>query len=188
MKNKIIKKNIFLISIIILFSLILIVFFYYNKYFIKESFFSNNFLKNKKIVIYPHLKNVDIEKDGGLTVLYYLAALLNKNNINTKIFIDNEEQQIPNNFCSNFVKEIDPENTVVVYCEGNGGNPLNAKYVVRWLLSELGKNVNENMYLSWGKNDLCYFYLSVFVYLLFLKIFIFIDVTVVFLYIVLCPK
>jgi hypothetical protein len=51
-------------------------------------------------------------------------------------------------------------NTVVIYSEGISGNPLRAKYVVRWMLSELGKNVPYDYVNTWGKNELVYYFNS----------------------------
>jgi hypothetical protein len=61
---------------------------------------------------------------------------------------------------SDFTTIFDNENTIVIYCEGVWGNPLNAKYVVRWMLSEMGKNVPYNWVNTWGKTELVYYFLS----------------------------
>jgi hypothetical protein len=114
----------------------------------------SNFLE-KKIVIYPHIPYVQC--DGGITVQYYLAALLKSRNIDIKMFNNYDSH---NQIFSDFTDNIDIENTIVIYCEGIIGNPLNAKYVVRWMLSELGKNVPYNHLFSWEKNELVYYFLS----------------------------
>jgi hypothetical protein len=62
-----------------------------------------------------------------------------------------------NNFYNN---EFDLNNTIVIYCEGINGNPLNAPYKVRWMLSELGKNVPYDYVHTWGKNELVYYFNS----------------------------
>jgi len=111
----------------------------------------------KNILIYPH---IDFNlRDGGITVHYYFAQLLDKFGIkvriNTSSFINAND--IFNNFYDN---EFDLNNTIVIYCEGVVGNPLNAPYVVRWMLSELGKNVPYDNVNTWGKNELVYYFNS----------------------------
>jgi hypothetical protein len=113
----------------------------------------------KDIVIYPH--SVFNTNDGGVTVQYYLANILDKLGINVKIcnkYDNNSTNSIFNKFI--FEKDIDIENTIVIYCEGIIGNPVKAKYVVRWMLSKLGQNVPIDYYFSWGKNELVYFFNS----------------------------
>jgi hypothetical protein len=117
---------------------------------------------DKNIVIYPH--TVIKENDGGAVVQYYLASILDNLGVNVKIcnVYDNNAK---NNFYNNFIttaeiNNMNMENIIVIYCEGIVGNPLNAKYVVRWMLSKLGQNVPYNRYLSWGNNELIYFFNS----------------------------
>ena len=110
------------------------------------------------ILIYPHAPYSTT--DGGITVLYYLASLLKKKNINVKIYKkDINKYAIENSIFTEYTSTFDVDNTIVIYCEGTFGNPLNAKYIIRYILSELGKNVSKDIYLSWNKNDLCYYYL-----------------------------
>ena len=111
---------------------------------------------DKTILIYPHMKYV--ENDGGVNVQYYLASVLKPRNINVKIF--NHDINSTNEIFSDFTNTFDNENTIVIYCEGVFGNPLNAKYVVRWMLSELGKNVPYGWVNTWGKSELVYYFLS----------------------------
>jgi hypothetical protein len=68
--------------------------------------------------------------------------------------------QTPNSIFSKFYNNDFPidDDAVVIYCEGTQGNPLNAKNVVRWLLSELGKNVPYDWVNGWGKNELVYYF------------------------------
>jgi hypothetical protein len=110
---------------------------------------------DKTILIYPHMKYTD--DNGGVNVQYYLASVLKSYNINVKMFnhIDST-----NEIFSDFTNTFDNENTIVIYCEGVFGNPLNAKYVVRWMLSELGKNIPYNWVNTWGKSELVYYFLS----------------------------
>lgn len=112
----------------------------------------------KNIIIYPHAPfNL---RDGGTTVHYYLSQLLLEHGQIVKIF--NSRGITPNNICDNYYNNDFPidDNAVVIYCEGIQGNPLNAKNVVRWMLSELGKNVPYEYVHSWGKNELVYYFNS----------------------------
>lgn len=111
----------------------------------------------KNILIYPH--NPFNLADGGTTVQYYLAKTLKELGENVKIYNSNGKTQ--NDIFTDyidFISKEDLENTVVIYCEGIIGNPLNAKYVVRWMLSELGKNVPKENLNSWSKNELVYYF------------------------------
>lgn len=110
---------------------------------------------DKQIVIFPHLRYSD--HDGGINVQYYLASLLKSRNINVKMFNNFDSS---NEIFSDFTNTFDRENTIVIYCEGIAGNPLNAKYVIRWMLSELGKNVPADWLNTWNKNELVYYFLS----------------------------
>ena len=115
-----------------------------------------NVTDKKNILIYGHTpfrKN-----DGGIMAQYNLAYLLNKFGENVKIlniFDGNKENPIYNNFYNN---DFSRDNTVVIYCEDIKGNPLGAKYVVRWMLSELGKNVPKENRTYWGSNERVYFF------------------------------
>lgn len=95
--------------------------------------------------------------DGGIVVQYYLGNILDHYGIKTRIYSckKNIHNLIFNNHYSG---DFNLDKTIVIYCEGIIGNPLNAKCVVRWLLSELGKNVPLNRYLTWGKNELVYYF------------------------------
>jgi hypothetical protein len=56
--------------------------------------------------------------------------------------------------------QVDFENTIVLYCEGVVGNPLKAKYVVRWILSKVGQSVPLDFMKTWDNNELVYFFNS----------------------------
>ena len=62
-----------------------------------------------------------------------------------------------NIFCNDFYNndQLD-DNTIVIYPEIIGGNPLNAKYVIRWILGELGMCSQQNIFESWDKNDIVF--------------------------------
>lgn len=112
----------------------------------------------KNIIIYPHLPfNFS---DGGVTVQYYLGKILSELGINVKIFTSHSK--IYNSLFNNFTSDenYNKDETIVMYCEGVQGNPLNAKYVVRWMLSELGKNVPYEYVNTWSKNELVYYFNS----------------------------
>lgn len=91
--------------------------------------------------------------------LYQLAKLLKDAGANVKmdtcrgihnnhIFNDYLEPQQRSEFL---------KNGVAVYCEAEGGNPLNAKKVVRWMLSAPGRNVP--LYARhWNAGDLVYYF------------------------------
>jgi len=114
----------------------------------------------KKIVIFLH--NHFSESNGGTVVQYYLAQLLDSLGVDVKIcniYDNNAQTTIFNKFIDkNDITDLD--NTIVIYCEGIQGNPLNAKYVVRWMLSKLGQNVPHNYYYTWGPQELVYFFNS----------------------------
>jgi len=114
----------------------------------------------KNIIIYTHMNKFSF-KEGGTIVQYLLAKVLEEYGQNVRIYscsgikLRNSifEKYYENNF------PID-DNCVVVYCEGTQGNPLNAKYIVRWMLSKLGQNVPYNFVNTWDKNELVYYFNS----------------------------
>ena len=118
---------------------------------------------NKNIIIYPHGKfNLS---DGGVTVQYYFAKILSVHYRQSVYIINKYDNNSLNPFFNEFLN-IDAlsdnliENTIVIYCEGIKGNPLNAKYVIRWMLSKLGQNVSFSNYHTWNKEELVYFFNS----------------------------
>jgi GDP-L-fucose synthase len=113
----------------------------------------------KNIIIYTHMPGHSM--CGGTVVEYYLGKVLEDLGQNVKIYTC-DGYHPDNGIYSNFYNDDFPidDNTVVIYCEGTVGNPLNAKYVVRWMLSELGKNVPSCWAESWGKDELVYYFLS----------------------------
>ena len=122
---------------------------------------NNNIQLDKNIVIYLHMP-FDL-KNGGVTVQYYLASILNSYGINVKIcniYDNNKYNDIYNNFITieEFKSEKYADNTIVIYSEGVVGNPLYAKFVIRWMLSKLGQNVPIYHYQSWDPNELIYFF------------------------------
>uniref|UniRef100_A0A6C0B8Z0 NAD-dependent epimerase/dehydratase domain-containing protein n=1 Tax=viral metagenome TaxID=1070528 RepID=A0A6C0B8Z0_9ZZZZ len=114
---------------------------------------------SKNIIIFTHMGGTDLS--GGTIVEYYLGKVLEELGQNVKIYtVDGFRPD--NGIYANFYNNEFPidDNCVVIYCEGTVGNPLNAKYVVRWLLSELGKNVPYDWVNTWGKDELVYYFNS----------------------------
>lgn len=99
--------------------------------------------------------------DGGTVVQYLLARTLSAFGKNVRIYPSSGKKCI-NPFYMNFYENDFPihDNVVVIYCEGTQGNPLNAKHVVRWMLSKLGQNVPYDWLHNWGKNELVYYFNS----------------------------
>ena len=100
-------------------------------------------------------------KDGGTVVQYLLGKVLKEYGQNVKIY-PSSGKITKNSIFSDFYNNNFPidDNCVVVYCEGTQGNPLNAKNVVRWMLSKLGQNVPYDWVKTWGKNELVYYFCS----------------------------
>ncbi|MDZ7952158.1 glycosyltransferase [Nostoc sp. DedQUE09] len=95
---------------------------------------------------------------GGAIALYNLAKIIDEAGLPCKIF-DMNGLKLPNSIFENYATEADlNENTIVVYPEIILGNPLNAKYVVRWILCELGIHCPSDIYTTWGKDDFVYHY------------------------------
>ena len=114
----------------------------------------NNFNKNN-IIIYPHTPYT--QGEGGINVLYYLAKKLEETGKNVRMYpthgiIDNPH------FNKYYNNDFDITHCVVVYCEGTIGNPLCARYSVRWMLSELGKNVPYGFMNTWNQKELVYYF------------------------------
>jgi hypothetical protein len=116
----------------------------------------------KNIIIYTHMPHFCFE-DGGTVVEHFLAKVLDEEfNQNVRIY-SSSGIEINNSIFSKFYKNDFPiidDNTVVIYCEGTLGNPLNAKNVVRWMLSKLGQNVPYDNVYTWGRNELVYYFNS----------------------------
>jgi hypothetical protein len=124
----------------------------------KPEIIKNDIYKKKNIIIYQH-RNFSLN-DGGITVQYYLAQLLDKYGIKVRIH-QGKHNIVQNNLFNNYYNnDFDLNDSIVIYCEGIIGNPLNAPFVVRWMLSELGKNVPYNYVDTWGKNELVYYFNS----------------------------
>jgi len=116
---------------------------------------SSNYQK-KDILIYVHLPFS--ENDGGVMVQYRISKLLDSFGERVRVLNvndNNASNPVYNNF---YEDDLNLENTVIVYCEGIQGNPLGGKYLVRWMLSELGKNVPFDRLYTWDQKELVYFF------------------------------
>ena len=105
-------------------------------------------------IFYPHIEFQ--EWDGGITVQFLLAKKLHEYGFNVGIFSNHSpvENKIFNNYVDiSFVND----ETVAIYCEAIRGNPLGCKRHIRWMLSELGQNV-ESYLETWNENQLIYFF------------------------------
>jgi hypothetical protein len=63
-------------------------------------------------------------------------------------------------FMKYYNDDFDLNETVVIYGETIPGNPLNAKYVVRWILAPIGICSSIETHKTWGKTDLVYYFNS----------------------------
>lgn len=117
--------------------------------------------KSLKIIIATHEPCFNLV-NGGTVCQYNLGKIIDELGYNVRM-------KTPNNYVAKtniFEKFYDPsfgnfddDNTVVIYCEGTPGNPLHSKKTVRWMLSELGKNVPSYL-VTWDKNELVYYFNS----------------------------
>jgi len=123
---------------------------------------SNNTTGKKNILIYTHMEVFNIN-DGGTVVQYYLAKILEESfDQIVRIYSSSGKTDMSNPLFIKYYNYEFPidENTIVIYCEGTIGNPLNAQYVVRWMLSELGQNAPREWLDTWGKDELVYYFNS----------------------------
>jgi hypothetical protein len=117
-------------------------------------------MKNN-VIIYLHHEHGLLINDGGTVAMFNFARLLEKYGKNVRMYV-NSYNKTENPIFYKYYENDFPidDNCVVVYCEGTKGNPLNAKYVVRWMLSELGQNVPYSNLNTWSKNELVYYFNS----------------------------
>lgn len=94
---------------------------------------------------------------GGIVVQYELCRIIDSMGINIRI---KSPENIHNSIFSKFYQnDFDiNNNTLVIYGETIEGNPLNAPYVMRWILAPLGIIVDKDIYKTWHKNDLVYYF------------------------------
>jgi hypothetical protein len=92
---------------------------------------------------------------GGLVVQYELCRFIDSLGFNIRIYAP---EQIPNSIFSKYYNnDFDLNQTIVIYGETIPGNPLNAPYIVRWILAPLGIS-GESQYYTWNDTDLVYFF------------------------------
>jgi len=131
----------------------------------KEGLTMDSYLNHKhrkNIIIYTHMDNFDIN-NGGTVAQYYLAQILEETfEQNVRIYSSSGKKNTDNPIFNKYYNYEFPinDNTIVIYCEGTRGNPLNANSVVRWMLSELGQNAPREWGDTWGKNELVYYFNS----------------------------
>ena len=118
----------------------------------------DNYKKKKNILIYA---NDYEEKTGGILVQYYLAKYIDLFATKIRIKVMGEKKYIKNPYYNNYYEDdLDLNNTITIYGETIKGNPLNSKNVVRWVLAELGIICNKDIYNTWGKDNLVYYFNS----------------------------
>jgi len=115
------------------------------------------------VLIYPCDRCMYEYCSGGITCSFEMARILSNYFPNVLIY---NMLSAPNpiynksfkniEISTNLNEEYNIENTLTIYGEGVECNPLNSKYIVRWILGPLGINCRKNIYLTWGKTDLVY--------------------------------
>jgi len=122
---------------------------------IKEFNIKNKIVHHKKkFLIYPHNEDFYFMKSsGGHTCFFYLAYLLDKHsNLDVKVYGKYHIENDIFNKYYNLNEYFDKNNTIIIYGENTIGNPLNGKYVIRWIQAPFYNTE------SWGKNDLVYYF------------------------------
>lgn len=109
-----------------------------------------------KIVIYtPAL----YDKCGGIKALHRLAEQINNlkhNYIYAKLYCYDGSKYI-NKYCNDFANPFEiNDNTIVIYPEIISGNPMKSKYVLRWILLDLGIEMSRTHFVNWGETDIVY--------------------------------
>ena len=116
----------------------------------------DTYQKKKNILIYAEHY---VEMIGGTVVQYYLAKYIDLFGTKIRIKVINEKIYFKNPYYNNYYEDdLDLNNTVIIYAETIKGNPLNGKYVVRWILAELGIIANKDIYNTWNKDNLVYYF------------------------------
>ena len=111
--------------------------------------------KKRRLLFYT----ISFDKNcGGVLCSYNTAKIINEtsNSFYTEMVVL-DSNRLDNPVYTNYLiipKLIDDD--IVIYPEVITGNPLNAKYVVRWILLELGIEMPIDHYKTFGPNDLIY--------------------------------
>jgi len=107
----------------------------------------------KNILVHSHSFEI---KCGGNTVQYELCKILENMGINVRI---HAPDKIPNSiFMQYYDNDFNLDETLVIYGETIQGNPLNAKYVARWILAPIGICSSIETHKTWSKTDLVYYF------------------------------
>jgi hypothetical protein len=119
-------------------------------------------MKSLNIIIATHMGGFNL-LDGGTVAQFNLGKIIDELGYNVRMKTPNNyvaKTNIFDKFYDPSFANFDDDNTVVIYCEGTIGNPLQSKKTVRWMLSELGRNVPVSFVKSWDNNELVYFFNS----------------------------
>ena len=145
-------KDIYIIGISIIF--IIFLFYLINKG-VKNI---QKFNDNKNIIVYT--PGPFTEQSGGINVLYYFAKILDESGKNVRIYYkDCDKNKSKNPYLNKYYNnDFDITKAIIIYPEIIKDNPLNSKYVVRWIMAPLGLNCSKDIYKTWGKNDLVYYF------------------------------
>lgn len=130
-------------------------------YFYKGRFQRRIYNKLIKILICCEPWNDDGKfTSGGNKALYNLGKQINDKkykNIYAKMYVISKIYK-KNPYCNSFAyeNEVNPR-TLVIYPDGNYGNELNAKHVMRWILLEVGTSYRPlSIIKTWDPNNLVY--------------------------------
>jgi len=114
-------------------------------------------ISTPKFRIYTPQFNDD---SGGVMVLHVLCKKILSSGYECKIINMNDTpiNSVNNTYKQYYTNKNDTENCIVIYPEIISGNPLNAKKIIRWILCDLGKHCDKNIYKTWNKKDIIYFF------------------------------
>lgn len=107
----------------------------------------------KNILFHSYSFNM---KCGGITVGFEFCKILDNMGINIRICAP---ERVANSiFTKYYDNNFNLDETLVMYGETIYGNPLNAKYILRWILAPIGKCSSIETHKSWSKTDLVYYF------------------------------
>ena len=111
-------------------------------------------IDKQEYIIYPSNGCIYNTGSGGITVCFYMVQLLKNKGIRARICC---EKIVENPISNDYYIKGDAYNkdTIVIYGESVEGNPLNAKYIVRWIL---GPYYNSTTISTWNPTDIVYFF------------------------------
>ena len=107
----------------------------------------NIFHKLKFVVLVPGYKELP-----AYTLFYRIAEELLTLGQTVSLF-DFTYANIPNRFCTNYIRRHAEDDEIVIYPEMLSGNTLNAKRIVRWILSH---RLSHNICKTWLSTDFAY--------------------------------